>query len=104
MACPTVQLISGHYTRICQLPIKLDVRAGRHGAYGRRARGSGFLVAEIAGHSARPASVVDARDVAGAAERGRPGERYIVAGRAATLREIVQALDRVSAFRRRACA
>jgi len=48
--------------------------------------------------------VVDARDVAGAAERGRPGERYIVAGRAATLREIVQALDRVSAFRRRACA
>ena len=59
-------------------------------------------------HSARPASVVDARDVAGAvvraAERGRRGERYIVAGRAATLREIVQVLERVSGFRRRACA
>jgi dihydroflavonol-4-reductase len=52
--------------------------------------------------------VVDARDVAGAvvraAERGRRGERYIVAGRAATLREIVQVLERVSGFRRRACA
>jgi dihydroflavonol-4-reductase len=43
---------------------------------------------------------VDARDVAGAvlraAERGRPGERYIVGGRAATIQEIILTLERVS--------
>jgi dihydroflavonol-4-reductase len=45
-------------------------------------------------------SVVDARDVAGAvvqaAERGRAGERYIVAGRPATLKEIAETLARIS--------
>jgi dihydroflavonol-4-reductase len=44
--------------------------------------------------------VVDARDVAAAvlqaADRGKAGERYIVAGRPVTLKEIMQSLERVS--------
>ena len=59
-----------------------------------------FLARKLPGIPPGRASVVDARDVADgvlrAAERGRAGERYIVAGRAATLLEISQTLERVS--------
>ena len=59
-----------------------------------------FLARKLPGIPPGRASVVDARDVAGAvvqtAERGRAGERYIVAGRAATLKEILETLERVS--------
>lgn len=45
-------------------------------------------------------NLVDVRDVATghllAAERGRPGERYILGGRNMTLREIFQALEKLS--------
>jgi dihydroflavonol-4-reductase len=59
-----------------------------------------FLARKLPGIAPGRAAVVDARDVAGAvvraAERGRSGERYIVGGRAATLQEIVETLERVS--------
>jgi dihydroflavonol-4-reductase len=59
-----------------------------------------FLARKLPGIPPGRASVVDARDVAHAvvqaADRGRPGERYIVAGRPATLREILETLERVS--------
>ncbi|MGC9947791.1 MAG: NAD-dependent epimerase/dehydratase family protein [Bryobacteraceae bacterium] len=59
-----------------------------------------FLARKLPAIAPGHASVVDARDVAAAvvraAERGRSGERYIVAGRPATLREIVETLARVS--------
>jgi dihydroflavonol-4-reductase len=48
-------------------------------------------------------SAVDARDVAAAmvtaAERGRPGERYIVGGRALELWDLFQTLEKVSGVR-----
>lgn len=59
-----------------------------------------FLARKLPGIPPGRASVVDARDVAGAVVRaaasGRPGERYIVAGRPATLREILETLEQVS--------
>jgi len=59
-----------------------------------------FLARKLPAIPPGHASVVDARDVAAAvlqaAERGRPGERYIVAGRPATLLEISQTLERLS--------
>jgi dihydroflavonol-4-reductase len=62
-----------------------------------------FLARKLPGIPPGRASVVDARDVADgvlrAAERGRAGERYLVAGRAATLLEISETLERVSGVR-----
>ena len=59
-----------------------------------------FLARKLPGIPPGRASVVDARDVANAvvlaADRGRPGERYIVAGRPVTLVEILETLERVS--------
>jgi len=59
-----------------------------------------FLARKLPGIPPGRAAVVDARDVAEAvvraAERGRSGERYIVAGRAATLQQIIETLARVS--------
>lgn len=59
-----------------------------------------FLARKLPAIPPGRASVVDARDVAEAvvraAEHGRAGERYIVAGRSATLREILETLERVS--------
>jgi dihydroflavonol-4-reductase len=59
-----------------------------------------FLARKLPGIPPGRASVVDARDVAGAVVRaahsGRPGERYIVAGAPHTLREILEILERVS--------
>lgn len=59
-----------------------------------------FLARKLPAVAPGRAAVVDARDVADAvlraAERGRPGERYIVAGKPVTLREIVQTLERIS--------
>src|SRR5690606_1519733 len=47
--------------------------------------------------------VVDARDVAAAmiaaAERGRPGEKYIVGGTYSTMSEVLAGLERVSGVR-----
>jgi dihydroflavonol-4-reductase len=59
-----------------------------------------FLARKLPAIPPGRASVVDARDVASAvveaAERGRPGERYIVAGQPATLKEIAETLARIS--------
>jgi dihydroflavonol-4-reductase len=59
-----------------------------------------FLARKLPGIPPGRASVVDARDVANAvvqaAEHGRAGERYIVAGRPATLKQILETLERVS--------
>ncbi len=59
-----------------------------------------FLARKLPGAPPGRASVVDARDVADAvvraAERGRAGERYLVAGRPVTLKEILETLARVS--------
>jgi dihydroflavonol-4-reductase len=59
-----------------------------------------FLARKLPGIPPGRASVVDARDVADgvmrAAERGRAGARYLVAGRPATLLEISRTLERVS--------
>lgn len=62
-----------------------------------------FLSRKLPAVAPGRAAVVDARDVAGAvvqaAQCGRAGERYIVAGQVATLKEIVQTLERVSGLR-----
>jgi dihydroflavonol-4-reductase len=59
-----------------------------------------FLARKLPAIPPGRASVVDARDVAAAvlqaADRGKAGERYIVAGRPVTLKEIMQSLERVS--------
>jgi len=59
-----------------------------------------FLARKLPGVPPGRASVVDARDVAAAvvraAERGRADERYIVAGRALTIRQMLETLERVS--------
>jgi dihydroflavonol-4-reductase len=59
-----------------------------------------FLARKLPGIPPGRASVVDARDVAGAvvqaAERGRADERYILAGRALTIRAMLETLERVS--------
>ncbi len=59
-----------------------------------------FLARKLPGIPPGRMSVVDARDVADAvlraADRGRAGERYIVAGRPVTLLGIMETLERVS--------
>ncbi|MFN7998930.1 MAG: NAD-dependent epimerase/dehydratase family protein [Bryobacteraceae bacterium] len=59
-----------------------------------------FVARKLPGIPAGRVSVVDVRDVAAAvvqaAQRGRAGERYLVAGRAVTLEEILQTLEKVS--------
>ena len=60
----------------------------------------GFLARKLPGSPPGRVTVVDARDVAAAvleaADHGRAGERYIVAGKPFTLREILQTLESVS--------
>lgn len=59
-----------------------------------------YLARKIPGIIDGGACIVDARDVAAAmiaaAERGRPGDRYIVAGRYHSLEEVMKGMERAS--------
>ncbi len=97
-----------HWLRTHELPVVLILPGWMFGPYDLAPTASGQLVQDFLARKLPAiipggASVVDARDVAAAmiesVDKGKPGERYVVAGRSVSLEEIARTLESVTGVR-----